>query len=200
MVVKTRFTALMLAALCLVAPVAAADTALRQAAELWLDGDDARALPMLADLAADGNVDARLLLGRIETSDLGLSPFRRALEPNQSRALFRQKGWTVFGKSWIAVEAAQGNALAQALIQSKRPDPDPDLIARLIAMGEVEAADYPTRIIALYGDDDMRANLLASDTLLQDLKPYLNYLSLEPEPRGDLLDSHISSDPISELD
>ncbi|MEX0306375.1 MAG: hypothetical protein AB3N12_03210 [Ruegeria sp.] len=175
-----------------------ADTPLEQAVALWLQGDDMQALPMLSELAAEGDVEARLLLGRIETSDLGPSPYRQSLEPAQSRELFRQKGWSAFGQSWLMVEARAGNELAQALLHAKRPEPNPDLITQLNALGEHQATDYPTRIIALYGDRDMRGKLLSDDQVMQDLKPYLTYLSKKPEPRGDGLAAlrHIQTDTV----
>lgn len=189
-----------LSALCLTlfCGVGAADTALQRAVDLWLEGDDARALPMLSELAASGNSEARLLLARIETGDLGPSPYRQALSREQSRELFRQMDWAPFGRSWLAVEAAEGNELAQALLQSKRPVPNLTLVENLIEMGEPEASDYPTRIIALYGDDGMRQSLLDNDRAMQDLRPYLSYLLLEPEPRGDGIAAlrHIQPDPV----
>ncbi len=196
--VRPLIAALLFAAQAAFAPAAGADTPLQRAVTLWLDGDDARALPMLAELAADGNINARLLLGRIETSDLGPSPYRQSLGPAQSRALFRQKDWSAFGRSWLTVEAGAGNALAQALLRAKRPEPDPGLIAQLNALGEHQATDYPTRIVALYGDEGMRRALLAEDHLMQDLKPYLTYLTIKPEPRGDGLAAlrHIQPEPV----
>lgn len=196
--VNSLFATLAIAMLAITVPAARADTSLERAVALWLDGDDAQALPMLAELAVDGDADARLLLGRIETADLGPSPFRQSLEPAQSRALFRQKDWNAFGRSWLTAEAEGGNPLAQALLAAKRPNPDLDLIDRLNALGEHQATDYPTRIVALYGDPEMRAGLLANPRLMQDLKPYLTYLSIEPEPRGDGLAAlrHIQPDPV----
>ncbi|EEE36785.1 hypothetical protein RKLH11_619 [Rhodobacteraceae bacterium KLH11] len=195
--IRSAFAALILAAQLVTASGAGADTPLERAVELWLQGDDMRALPMLAELAAEGNAEARLLLGRIETSDLGPSPFRRSLEPAQSRELFRQKDWTAFGQSWLTVEARAGNPLAQALLRAKTPEPDPGLIVELNALGEYQASDYPTRIIALYGDAKMREKLLAENEVMDDLRPYLTYLSY-PEPRGDGLAAlrHIQPDPV----
>ncbi|WP_298934234.1 hypothetical protein [uncultured Ruegeria sp.] len=190
--------ALFIVAQAVIGSAVSAQTPLEKAVALWLDGDDARALPMLAELAAKGDAEARLLLARIETTDLGPSPFRLGLEPAQSRALFRQKDLSAFGRSWLVVEAAAGNELAQALLRAKRPEADPALISRLNALGEHQATDYPTRIIALYGNEDMRLSLLEDDGLMDDLKPYLSYLTLDPEPRGDGLAAlrHIQSDGV----
>ncbi len=196
--VKSIFVALTLAAQIAITSVARAESSLSQAVELWLQGDDEQALPMLAELAAEGDVEARLLLGRIETSDLGPSPYRHSLGPKQSRKLFRKKDWSAFGQSWLTVEARAGNELAQILLQAKHPNPDLDLIAKLNALGEHQATDYPTRIVALYGNATMRETLLANDQVMQALKPYLAYLSQTPEPRGDGLAAlrHIQLDPV----
>lgn len=197
--IKRSFLALMVLAQLCVAPSASAETSLDAAIDLWLGGDDAEALPMLAALAASGNSDARLLLGRIETTDLGPSPFRQSLEPAQSRALFRRNDNSNFGKSWLSIEAAEGNALAQALLRSRQPQPDPDQVKRLNDLGEHQATDYPTRIVALYGSQAMRDELRAYDGTMDDLQPYLAYLSDSPEPRGDGLAAlrHIQPDPVS---
>ncbi|WP_319545577.1 hypothetical protein [Ruegeria conchae] len=196
--VKSIFVALTVATQIAITPVARADSSLGEAVELWLQGDDEQALPMLAELAAEGDVEARLLLGRIEASDLGPSPYRQSLGPKQSRKLFRQKDWSAFGQSWLMVEARAGNELAQTLLQAKHPNPDLDLIAKLNALGEHQATDYPTRIVALYGNASMRETLQANDQVMQALKPYLAYLSQTPEPRGDGLAAlrHIQPDPV----
>jgi len=162
-----------------------ADQRLQTAVELWLQGDDAQSLPILADLAKEGNSDARLLLARIETTDLGPSPFRKSLDRAAARELFRYADVSTFGKSWLFVEAQAGNELAQALLKAKTADPDLELIKRLNRLGEHQATDRPTRIVALYGTQEMRDRLSADDEVMADLRPYLAYLSGQPEPRGD---------------
>lgn len=184
---------------CVAGAPAAQAASLEEAVELWLQGDDEQSLPMLAELAEDGHTDARLLLARIETADLGPSPFRQSLSPEDSRKLFRQSDFNIFGRSWLAVEAKAGNERAQALLRSNFPEPDPDLIAQLNRLGEHEATGHPTRIVALYGDQAMRDALLADDRVQADLKPYLAYLSGTPEPRGDGLAAlrHIQPDEVT---
>ncbi|MEX0368597.1 MAG: hypothetical protein AB3N22_21245 [Ruegeria sp.] len=179
-----RFLFLILAAS---APtLARANEDLEQAVDLWLQGNDQQSLLMLADLARSGNADARLLLARIETNDLGPSPYRVSLPSAEARALFRHvpKG-TVFGRTWLFMEAAVENELAQALMQAVRPEPDPNLIVELNRLGERQATDYPTRIIALYGSQEMKEALRQSPDLVPELRPYLDYLIGPPEPRGD---------------
>ncbi len=195
---KTLISAIV-AALCAGGTSAAwADQSLQQAVELWLQGDDEQSLPMLAELAADGDAGARLLLARIETSDLGPSPFRQSLGRDKSRALFRYDDNSAFGRSWLFVETQAGNELAQALLKAKNADPDLDLIAELNRLGEHQATDRPTRIVALYGDQDLRDRLLAQDGMMDDLRPYLAYLSGSPEHRGDGIAAlrHIQSKPV----
>ena len=159
--------------------------ALDRAIDLWLSGNDQQSLPALAQLAVDGNAEARLLLARIETEDLGPSPFRLGLSSQQARALFRAPGQTKIGRTWLHVEAESGNELAGALRAAKNPTPDPAIIQQLVALGEREATDHPTRILALYGLPDDKRHLRQSPDLLSDLAPYLDYLSQTPEPRGD---------------
>lgn len=158
---------------------------LEAAVELWLEGDDATCLPRLAALAASEHREARLLLARIETEDLGLSAFRQDLTAGEARDLFRQPSEGFFPKSWIAVEAEEGNALALALQAANRPEPSFETIYRLYELGEHQAADHPTRILALYGDEESKRTLSNSPAMLPELAPYVAYLSGPEEARGD---------------
>lgn len=177
---------LVLAALVLLAPVGpSVAQSFDDAVALWLDGDDATSLPLLADLARLGHTDAQLLLGRLETEDMGPSPYRLSLTPLQARVLYRSADGSRFGRSWLSVAAESGSELAELLVASKQPEPSLDVIEGLNALGEREATDPASRILALYGSAQQRAKLLASAALLPDLKPYLRYLSAAPEPRGD---------------
>lgn len=180
------------------APAATADQPLQEAVDLWLQGDDQESLPKLAELAAEGNPEARLLLARIETNDLGPSPYRQSLDRAQSRALFRYADVSTFGRSWLFVEAQTGNALAQALLKAKEAEPDLALIDQLNRLGEHQATDRPTRIVALYGDQDQRDALAADEAVMEELLPYLSYLSGTPEQRGDGLAAlrHIQPEPV----
>lgn len=198
-----KLTRLLICALAVAVPPAAqAGSRLDEAVDLWLQGDDENSLPLLSELAAEGSADARLLLGRIETSDLGPSPYRQSLTRAQSRALFRMTDGSPFGRSWLWVEAKAGNTLAQALLQSNQPAPNPALITKLNRLGEHQATDHPTRIAALYGTQDMRDGLLSEQGMQADLQPYLRYLSGTPEPRGDGLAAlrHIVPEAADEVD
>ncbi len=172
--------------LTLIANQSWADNDFDDAVALWLDGDDAASLPMLAGLAADGHGMARLLLARIETRDLGPSPYRIGLTRTEAQALFRAPAdGAAFAPTWLQVETAAGSPLASALLATRSADPNPQLIRDLAFLGEPQATDHPTRIAALYGTTQMRAALAGDPVLLPELQPYLAYLSGPPEPRGD---------------
>ena len=183
-------------------PAFAGGAEFNRAVQGWLSGNDRDSLTTLANLARDDDRDARILLARIETSDKGPSPYRLSLSNEQARALFRWvPSYGGIARGWLSVEAAQGNPLAIAFLDARRPSPDLSVIARLNELGEVQASDHPTRIVALYGTQGMRDTLLDSTQMLPDLKPYLAYLSNAPEPRGDGLAAlrHISG-PDSAVD
>ena len=134
---------------------AEAQTGFGEAVELWLQGNDRDSLPALADLARNGDRNARILLARIETFDRGPSPYRFALSGAERRALFRRVEPTeIFGTSWLKVEANNGNILAENFLKSRHPEPDLKLIQELWDAGERQATDYPTRVVALYGTDE----------------------------------------------
>ena len=185
--------------LCVCVPLSPAwsDTPFEKARSLWLVGDDALSLPLLAELARERDMRARVLLGRIETMDKGPSPYRMALPRAEARALFRNvEASGRFGRSWLRIEALSGSDLAEAFLAARSPEPDLGLIKVLTQLGEAQATDYPTRIMALYGSDETRKALLDSGVMLEELQPYLAYLSGTPEPRGDGLAAlrHIAGD------
>ncbi len=167
------------------AALAQGDEKLQDAIETWLSGNDVASLPQLSTLAASGNTSARLLLGRIETEDLGASPYLMSLNLGQRKALFRRATHSAFGESWLSFEAKSGNELAQALLDANRPEANLEVIRSLTEFGEHQATDHAVRILALYGTEEEKTDLLNSPALLPELKPYLEYLSGTPEPRGD---------------
>ena len=156
------------------------------AVELWTSGNDRESLAALAKLARDGSSEARMLLARIDVMDKGPSPYRLSLSKEESRKLFKSnENDGVFRRSWLAVEADADNIKAIALLKSRMPTVDINLIKTLHDLGETEATDHPTRILALYGNQEVKRSLLDSDYLLPELRPYLAYLTEDPEPRGD---------------
>ncbi len=187
-----------------VAGAAPAQGRFSEAVDLWLSGNDRDSLPRLAEQAADGNAKARLLLGRIEVMDKGPSPYRKSLSRDAYRGMFRSfsQDTGYLGRSWIAEEAADGNQLAELLMAARRAEPDLYLIRDLVEMGEAQASDHPTRIMALYGSDEHREILLSSTNLLEELRPYLEYLTGEPEPRGDGLAAlrHMTGEQVDAAD
>lgn len=173
---------------------------MQEAVAAWLEGSDAESLPKLAMLAAEGNTAARLLLARIEHTDRGASPWRVALGPVGHKDLFRvPTDWSPLRPSWLRLEAEAGNELAANLLAARGAEPNPALIYELSMVGEHQATDHPTRILALYGTDQQRENLLMQDWLLDELRPYVAYNLGEPEPRGDGLAAlrHIANTDIA---
>lgn len=176
--------AIMVCWLC--AGAATAQAVFDETVALWLSGDDANSLPQLAKLAQEGHADARILLARIETMDRGPSPYRMALAPRNRRALFRDmSGKSLFGRSWLSVEARRGNRLAEMFLRSRKPFLQLQTHFALWQAGERQATDYPTRIAALYGSRAMREKLVASETILPEMRPYLAFLADKPEPQAD---------------
>ncbi len=121
-------------------PVTAAP--LDDAISLWLDDNDADALPMLSELASSGDADAQLLLGQIEaTLPPGAgSEFMTGLSRRERIDLLRSPGG-LSGKSWLRVRADEGDTLAAALLASRLPDADMDVVRALLDAGEREAAE-----------------------------------------------------------
>ena len=121
-------------------PVTAAP--LDDAISLWLDDNDADALPMLSELASSGDADAQLLLGQIEAilpPGAG-SEFMAGLSRRERIDLLRSPGG-LSGKSWLRVRADEGDTLAAALLASRLPDADMDVVRALLDAGEREAAE-----------------------------------------------------------
>lgn len=168
------------------AGMAVAQAAFDEAVTLWLAGDDAESLPRLAALAREGHSDARILLSRIETMDRGPSPYRLSLSGDARRLLFRDMSdHSRFGRSWLSVEASEGNRLAEMFLRSRKPFLQLQTNFALWQAGERQATNYPTRIVALYGSRSMREKLVASETVLPEMRPYLAFLNDTPEPQAD---------------
>jgi hypothetical protein len=109
---------LCLAMLCLTAPAHAESTlsgsetaAFQHAFALWLEGDEAEALPVFATLAHEGNVAARVLLGLIDKTAALQGPYLTYLPRAERIALLRQPGG-LSGQNWM-VAAATDAPLAQ---------------------------------------------------------------------------------------
>ena len=193
---RFRFLFVLIAAVVAWTGAVQAQNSVERAAQIWLEGRDQESLTLLAALSRNGDARARILLARIETTDLGPSPFRMSLSKEDARTLFRDtSGPTPFGRSWLAVEAVEGNEYAHAFLRAAQPYPRPGLIRRLHKLNETQAADHPTRILALYGAPEVTAEVRNSDFMMDELKPFVDYLAGTPEPRGDGLAAlrHVAS-------
>ena len=76
------------------------DPAFEAALALWLEDDEAKAMPRLAGLAQDGNVSARLLLGLVGKGTALQGPWLALLPKDKRVALLRAKGG-FSGRSWL---------------------------------------------------------------------------------------------------
>ncbi|MCB1367638.1 MAG: hypothetical protein KDK00_07740 [Rhodobacteraceae bacterium] len=81
-------------------PEGANDPAYRAALDLWLDDDEATALPALAGMAAEGNEAARLLVGLIDKSFPLQGPWLALRDKPERIALLRAAGG-LSGRSWL---------------------------------------------------------------------------------------------------
>lgn len=108
-----------------------------RALALWLDDDEAAALPALAGLAASGNGAARLLLGQIDKTPALQGPYLAHMPRAERIALLRQPGG-LSGQSWLNAEA--GTPLADALLALRHPRSGPELIEAFEALDEERAA------------------------------------------------------------
>lgn len=118
-------------------PEGASDPAFQQAVEIWLADDDSASLPMLADLAGNGNTAAQILLGQIELHEVTPSRWVSSLTRPERRALFRAPGG-IFGQSWLTV-AATHSELARALFAARDSERMGEVIPDLAALGEIRA-------------------------------------------------------------
>ncbi len=119
--------------LALLPGFAAAET-LDGALDLWLEGREEVALPMLDGLAEAGDPTAALVLAMIERR--APSIFVAGLDAEARRTIFRAEGGK-FGKPWIAVaKSGPRGALAEALWPQVTPSDLAPLVELLLAEGE----------------------------------------------------------------
>lgn len=114
---------------------------LAEAVALWLADDDAGALPLLSELATDGDAAAQMLLSQIEreTPPGGETDFVLSLDRAGRKALFRAPGG-LSGAPWVGKRAEAGDPVAAALIASKLPSATIETAHALYAAGEREQA------------------------------------------------------------
>ncbi|GAB4511008.1 MAG: hypothetical protein Tsb0019_06050 [Roseibium sp.] len=111
---------------------------IEQAVEFWLDDEDDKALPIFAELAADGNEDAALMLGQLEKRTIAFSPFVAAMPRSKRNALLKSPGG-LSGVSWIRA-LKDTNNLAAALHDSYDPHELPKGFGELLELGEIGPA------------------------------------------------------------
>jgi len=123
---------------------------LPQAIEAWLEDNDERAIPALAELAASGNADARLLLAQIDGRPGALSNYLGGLSRKERNILLKAPGG-LSGKSWLqAIEAE--NETARALTQASDAKFSADGIKKLLDLGEAGPAVRPLLELMNFGD------------------------------------------------
>ena len=150
------------------------DPMFRTAVETWLDDNDADSLPVLSSLAHNGNVAARLLLSRIETTDRASGDYVKGLSRAERLNLFRpETGSGVFRPSWLKTESDAGNAIAKALLDGTALGINIAAIQRLYDIGEVEATEHLVRKVAVDGSQVERQELAGFLPPQSELAPYL---------------------------
>ena len=143
------------------------------AVETWLDDNDADSLPVLSSLASQGNVAARLLLSRIETTDRAASDYVKSLSRQARLNLFRPSGTGVFRPSWLKIESDAGNPTAAALLEATALGINLAGIQRLYRIGEIEATEHLVRKVAVDGSQAERQELAGFLPPESELAPYL---------------------------
>lgn len=153
------------------------EPALQGAIETWLEDNDEDSLPILAALAAEGNIAARLLLARIEATDQGPSNFLNDLSRKERVELFRSNsGKGLFRPTWLRSETKAGNQIASAFLNSTNTVVNIDAIKRLYEIGEIEAAYDLIREAAGNGSQEQKAELTHFLPDKSELMPYLRAL------------------------
>ncbi len=151
-----RLLVLFLFAICPIFPVglAHAGEVFEEAVEAWLADDDEASLPVLAQLASDGNGDAQLLLGRIADRPGAYSPYMASLDRKKRNALLKAPGG-LSGKSWLGVIAGE-NDIASAHVKAKDVKNGTPGIAELILLGEIgPSVEYMSRQINQGNNQDI---------------------------------------------
>ena len=150
------------------------DPALKAAIEIWLADDDENSLPVMAELAAGGNIAARLLLARIEDTERAPSDFVANLSRKERVALFRSSaGKGIFRPSWLKSEAKAGNEIAATLLQAGALEVSIEAIKHLYAIGEIESAYDLIRQVAGNGNTQEKDELAGFLPASSELAPYL---------------------------
>lgn len=143
---------------------------LNSAVSAWLADDDETALPILSELANQGDRDAQFLLGQIErvTPPGADTPFVRNLSRRERISLLRaSKGLS--GTSWTVMRQREGDPLADAMMISRLPDASIETAQFLYSQGEHEAGARLAFEIFDRGNFGEILNLDAQDPLVDGL-------------------------------
>ena len=181
--VKKTFTVFLWIGVFMVQSVKANDLegsdspALLSAIEVWLQHNDEESLPVIAMLASDGNIAARLLVAQIENTDRAASEFVSNLSRKERVGLFRStSGKGVFRPSWLKSEMQEGNQMAAALLKAPALEVNIEAIKSLYEMGEPEVTYDLVRQVAGNGTKDEKQELAEFLPETSELAPYLRAL------------------------
>jgi hypothetical protein len=153
------------------------EPALQAAIKTWLEDNDEDSLPVLAALAVEGNIAARLLLARIEVTDQGSSNFLNGLSRKERVELFRSNtGKGLFRPTWLKSEKKAGNQIAATLLDSTNTVVNLDAIRVLYEIGEPEAAYDLIREAAGNASQEQKEQLAQFLPDKSELMPYLRAL------------------------
>jgi hypothetical protein len=178
------------------------DPAFQAALEAWLSGDEAKALPELAGLAAADNRAAQVLIGLIDVTPQYQGRWLYALSRPERVALMRAPldgSSGVSGQNWLRAAAAD-EALAVAWVQLWDGNAKADVMLDFARLGE-ESATRTAAIRDWQTTDPARAKAAQEALPLADpgralIGPYqpdpLALLALaETDPALGMLDRHL---------
>ena len=152
----------------------ATDPVFRVAVEAWLVDNDVDSLQVLSALATEGNVAARLLLSRIETTNRGPSEFIKGLNRKDRLDLFRpDTGKGIFRPSWIRIESEAGNPFATVLLDGASLSIEIPAVQRLYEIGEVEATEQLVKQVAANASQAERERLAEYLPAGSEFEPFL---------------------------
>jgi hypothetical protein len=152
------------------------DLVLRAAIVSWLDDNDEISLPLIATLASEGNIAARLLLARIQDTDWAPSNYVNKLSRKESMDLYRPAGENLFRPSWLKTESLGGNQIASALLKGPALEVNIDAIRTLYEIGEPEASYDLIKQVATNGSKEEKEELTEFLSATSELTPFLRAL------------------------
>jgi len=153
------------------------DPVLQDAIELWLEDNDKDSLPVIATLAAEGNIAARLLLAQIENTERAPGNFVSSMPRKERVKLFRStSGKGNFRPSWLKSEMLAGNEFAAALLKAPALEVNIEAIKTLYTLGEPESTYDLVRQVAGNGSKQEKQELAEFLPETSELMPYLRAL------------------------